>query len=121
MMKKTKICTKCHIKKKLCEFSKCNSNKDRLQCWCKKCINEANRKNYYNNFKKRTKQIKEYQEQNKEKFIKYYKNYREKNRDKINKFHKENYQKNKKIILKNKKYMKKLNIKRIYYLKLENF
>ena len=41
MTTKTKKCTKCAEIKSLMNFSKRKANKDNLQSWCKKCINEG--------------------------------------------------------------------------------
>lgn len=41
----TKICKKCHISIDVANFYKDKRNKDGLQCWCKKCFLEHNKKN----------------------------------------------------------------------------
>lgn len=38
-----KKCTKCGIEKELTEFGANRREKDHLKCWCKVCVNEANR------------------------------------------------------------------------------
>ena len=60
----TKKCARCKIDKNIELFGKKSRNKDGLNIFCKKCIN-----NYYHENKDRTKQ---YYLENKDKFKKYY-------------------------------------------------
>jgi len=49
LMKKSKICTKCKIKKTLDEFSSHKRSKDRKEYWCKECCNTI-MKQYYTKY-----------------------------------------------------------------------
>lgn len=44
LLKTTKVCSKCHESKFLSDFYKKSGTKDGLQCWCKDCQNESNKK-----------------------------------------------------------------------------
>ena len=56
----TKICIKCNIKKELNEFNKHETNKDRLNGKCKKCVREYSKIHYEKNREKVLKKQKEY-------------------------------------------------------------
>ena len=76
---KTKICSKCHKRKKLFEFYEENRIKDGFRSWCKNCVKEYTKK-YQQTHKK---QIKNYYQKNKEKLLKYNKEYRLNNKEKL--------------------------------------
>jgi hypothetical protein len=99
---KTKICKKCFLEKKICEFDKKIGNKDNLNNKCKECrrkyINDYNLKNA----EKKRLQQKEYYHRNRDKELirssakhKKFKeqeiDYRKKNRHKINEREKNRY------------------------------
>ena len=94
-MKSTKICTTCHIKKELSEFTKRKASKDGMRSCCKAC-QAKNGKRYYETNKE---QIFEYQKQysqnNKEKIAKRAKKWREENKECILEKKKQYYQNNK--------------------------
>jgi len=116
-----KICTKCKIEKKLFEFNNHKRSKDGKQYYCKECSQETNKtyysknKEYYqlvhnaydlthkqekhqfylNNRDKTLKQVKKYQQDNKDKNRQYQINYRLKNKKDIKNKHKKYYEENK--------------------------
>jgi hypothetical protein len=90
----TKICNKCKEEKKICDFGKNNSKKDKLQGICKNC-DRLKSKDYRekNKEKYRSSQKKTY-EKNKEERILINKDYYNKNREKIINRNKEYYRNN---------------------------
>ncbi len=86
---KTKICTKCNIKKDLSEFVKHTGYKDGYENWCKNCVNINSKKWYKNNKLKASKTRKKYKEKNKEKLCKQNSEYNKKNLEKFNRLRRE--------------------------------
>lgn len=86
-----KHCPKCNRDLTLDMFTKSNSLKDGLSCWCKECCHNS----YVQNKDKRAKWQKEYNSKNKERIAKRKAEYRLKNKDKKSAYDKEHYQKNK--------------------------
>lgn len=84
---KTKLCTRCHRRKKIIEFSKDKTHKDNYNSWCKKCRKIYNKK---------------YREEHKEKMKKYYQKHEKKIRNQHKKWCKKNTQKIKKYYQKHK-------------------
>lgn len=86
---KTKICTKCHKRKKIDKFSKNKTCKDNYSTWCKSC-NRKYLQSYYKKHKKEIMQYKKkYRQENKEKIKKQQK----KSQKKYYKTHKRKYYK----------------------------
>ncbi len=110
---KTKICSKCGIKKDVLDFSKDRSQKDGVRSQCKKCtmlsrkkfketIKEYKKQYHQNNREKIIKRMKQYREENKENRKQYYeknkekiKQYREKNKENTAEYNKQYREKNK--------------------------
>ena len=120
----TKVCSKCDIKKDICEFGKLKSSKDGYRYFCKKCRNNIEKtyeggnvserkKKWRNNNKEK---IKNHYQETKQTILDYQKKYREENLGKIKERGKKYYNTNKKEILdKNKIYRKNTkNIRNIY-------
>jgi hypothetical protein len=114
-----KICKKCSINKDLSNFSKCKSNKDGLNNWCKDC-NKIYLKNHYlknkdlysnrskENYKLNSEKVKEksknWRIENKEYTKEYFKKYYLENKDILSEYKKEHYSNNKdKYLSKSKK------------------
>lgn len=91
---KTKVCTKCHKRKKLFEFHKDKNRKDNYFPICKKCISNYQKEYYLKNKDRIKKTVKKWREAHKE----YYKE-----------FDKKYYQEHKKRMNKNSKEYRKLN------------
>jgi hypothetical protein len=119
-MKKTKVCSKCKIKKSIEEFSSDSSRKDGHCYLCKKCqqiqhkiVYEKNKqkfslrgKEFYKKNKKKIKlKQKIYRQNNKEKEKRRHKKYQKNNKEKLKKYQRDWFKKNKKKkLLQSKKY-----------------
>lgn len=129
---KTKVCTKCKMKKSLNEFrmrydKRSGNNYPNSTCkLCDKLITKEYREKNKDNleFKKRKAlQDKKYREKNREKIQKFQKEYRENNKEKKKEYDKTYYEKNKGKILKQRKEYNKqnkeniLNYQKEYYQK----
>ena len=86
-----KHCPKCNRDLTLDMFTKSNSLKDGLSCWCKECCHNS----YVQNKDKRAKWQKEYREKNREIILNKKAEYTRKNKAKKSQYDKEYYQKNK--------------------------
>jgi hypothetical protein len=96
-----KVCSKCKKSKHIVNFSKCISNKDRLQKKCKACVNEDGKLRWKNNKEKIKNINKEWKNNNPNYNNEYYVN----NKEIFKKNGKEYYVNNKeKIIIKVKEY-----------------
>lgn len=116
MIKETKICTKCGIEKKSCEYGiRTIKGQKYLRPYCKKCacimaknytkthpqeIIERRKEYYKKNREKSLKRSKEYREKNKKEILKREAIYRNKNKKKRNMQNREYYQKHKKELQK---------------------
>lgn len=94
---KTKICTKCKLKKFVDEFHKKKSFKDGLNYWCKKCSSKYKKDWNISNPEKRKNQTKRYRENNSEKLKeankKYYQINKEETIKRTKKWRKDNLEK----------------------------
>jgi hypothetical protein len=102
-MKNTKICNKCGVEKKLCEFHKSKNKTDGYRLTCKECRKEESKNRYLNN----PEYFEKYRKENRDKIIEsltewrknnseYRRTYYEKNYEKEIGYYKLNHEKNKK-------------------------
>lgn len=84
MEEATKRCNSCYKYKDLDEFGRQASAKDGLKNWCKSCVSEKNAARYAKNKERHKLQVKDWQEQNRDKVLEYKRNYYEKNKTGVN-------------------------------------
>lgn len=102
-MMETKICSKCGIEKKVCEFQKDCSKKDKLYSSCRECVCKKTKK-YLKDNKNLIKQSKKnFYQKNKEKINRKSSEYRKKNSEKIKSYLKKYYKDNKEALCKKNK------------------
>lgn len=83
-----KVCYKCGRELPVEQFSKCESNKDGLNCKCKECD---------------TQQVKQYYQEHKEKLLQYKQQYYQEHKEEKQQYNKQYHQENKEQILQYKK------------------
>lgn len=102
-----KVCSKCKEEKDVGEFGVCNRNRDGLKYRCRKCRSKDKKEYYNNNREKIAEQGKEYNKKNKEVNKKYYEKYYKNNKEKIAEVSKKWWIKNRdKNLIKQKEYRK---------------
>lgn len=104
MVMKTKICSKCKIRKPISEFEfRKDLNKYRNQC--RLCVKKRRNKYYLNHREEIIEKVKDWYSENISERAEYQKNYREKNKKKLDKVKKDYYLENReKLLDKNKNY-----------------
>lgn len=91
---KTKICSKCNMKKNLSDFHKDKYTKDNLSYKCKLCTKIYDKNYRIINKEKLLKNSKEYYAKNRDKIKKHCKIYKKLNKEKINLYNKTKYKNN---------------------------
>ena len=113
----TKVCSKCNIKKQICNFGKLKNSKDGYRGVCKECRNNTEKKYVGENIILRKKKwrdsnkdkIKKHYLDTKKNILEYQKKYREENREKVLERKKIYYKENKDIVLIKQKIYRKNN------------
>jgi hypothetical protein len=85
-----KECTKCKEIKDYSFYSLKKTCKDGYASICKNCVKEYSKNHYNNNKEKRSEQVKNYREKNKDFYKQYHKLWFQKNKEKINEKRREN-------------------------------
>ena len=101
-MSMNKLCSKCKLNKPQEEFNKRKRTKDGLDCYCKECKKEIDKKNYEIHKEKLKLKRREYYKNNKEKVLASDKKYKDNNKEKTKIRRKKYYEANREKILKQK-------------------